>query len=339
LRPVDPRLLTHARTTRVFLAASVALGLASALLVVAQAALIAGIVVSVFQHGDDAEGQLWLLVAVSAARALVAWLTELAAHRSSAAVKSELRTRLIDHALTLGPAWLTGRRTGELATLATRGVDALDGYFSRYLPQLALAVAVPAAVLARILAADWISAAVIAVTLPLIPLFAALVGWAAQTHMDRRWRLLNRLSGHFLDVVAGLPTLKVFGRAKAQARNIRAITGDYRRATLRTLRIAFLSWRWAWECASCTVNSTCTPGCWSSYSHRRHICRCARPVPSTTPPPRGSPPPRRSSPYSTKRPRPPAGRPRPTCGPPPSPPTGCGYGTKTAPATLCPPPT
>ncbi|WP_372498240.1 thiol reductant ABC exporter subunit CydD [Streptomyces marispadix] len=241
MKPVDPRLLTHARTTRVFLAASVALGLASALLVVAQAVLIADIVVSVFQRGDGAGRPLLLLVAVSAARALVAWLTELAAHRSSAAVKSELRTRLVDHALSLGPAWLKDRRTGELATLATRGVDALDGYFSRYLPQLALAVAVPVAVLARIVAADWISAAVIAVTLPLIPLFAALVGWAAQTHVDRRWRLLTRLSGHFLDVVAGLPTLKVFGRAKAQARNIRAITGDYRRATLRTLRIAFLS--------------------------------------------------------------------------------------------------
>ncbi|QPP07611.1 thiol reductant ABC exporter subunit CydD [Streptomyces bathyalis] len=241
MRPVDPRLLAHARTTRVFLATSVVLGTVSALLVIGQAVLIADIVVRAFRHDAGVHTQLLLLLAVTAGRALVSWLTELAAHRSSAAVKSELRTRLLDHALALGPARLPGRRTGELTNLATRGIDALDGYFSRYLPQLALAVVVPAAVLVRVVTADWISAAVILVTLPLIPLFMALVGWATQAHTDRQWRLLSRLSGHFLDVVAGLPTLKIFGRAKAQARNIRAITDDYRRATLRTLRIAFLS--------------------------------------------------------------------------------------------------
>ncbi|NEB07287.1 ABC transporter transmembrane domain-containing protein, partial [Streptomyces sp. SID13726] len=125
--------------------------------------------------------------------------------------------------------------------LATRGVDALDDYFSRYLPQLGLAVVVPVAVLARIVTEDWVSAAIIVVTLPLIPLFMVLIGMATQSRMDRQWRLLSRLSGHFLDVVAGLPTLKVFGRAKAQAESIRKITDDYRQATVRTLRIAFLS--------------------------------------------------------------------------------------------------
>ncbi|MFD5130645.1 thiol reductant ABC exporter subunit CydC, partial [Streptomyces olindensis] len=124
---------------------------------------------------------------------------------------------------------------------ATRGVDALDDYFSRYLPQLGLAVVVPVAVLARIVTEDWVSAAIIVGTLPLIPVFMVLIGWATQSRMDRQWRLLSRLSGHFLDVVAGLPTLKVFGRAKAQAESIRRITGEYRRATMRTLRIAFIS--------------------------------------------------------------------------------------------------
>src|SRR5690606_16712434 len=132
-------------------------------------------------------------------------------------------------------------RTGELTALATRGVDALDDYFARYLPQLGLAAVVPVAVLARIVSSDWVSAAIILGTLPLIPLFMVLIGWATKSRMDRQWRLLTRLSGHFLDVVAGLPTLKVFGRAAAQAENIRAITADYRRATLRTLRVAFLS--------------------------------------------------------------------------------------------------
>ncbi|MFD5320974.1 thiol reductant ABC exporter subunit CydD [Streptomyces sp. NPDC127098] len=244
MRPIDPRLLRHARATRSFLAASVALGLAGALLVIGQAVLIAGIVTDAFVDGLDVtelRTPLLLLAATALGRALVSYLTELAAHRASAAVKSELRTRLLQHAAALGPGWLAGRTTGELTTLATRGIDALDGYFARYLPQLGLAVVVPVAVLARIVTDDWISAATIAGTLPLIPLFMVLIGWATQAHMDRQWRQLTRLSGHFLDVVAGLGTLKVFGRAKAQAENIRAITADYRRGTLRSLRIAFLS--------------------------------------------------------------------------------------------------
>lgn len=244
VKPVDPRLLRYARTTRPFLAGTVALGLAGAGLIVAQATLIADLVVGGFQHGEGTgalRGDLLWLAAVSVGRALVAWLTELCAHRAGAAVTSQLRNRLLTRATALGPGWLTGRRSGELTTLATRGIDALDDYFARYLPQLGLAAVVPAVVLARILFADWISALTIVLTLPLIPLFMVLVGWATRDRMDRQWRLLGRLSGHFLDVVAGLPTLKVFGRAKAQADSIRAITGDYRKATLRTLRIAFLS--------------------------------------------------------------------------------------------------
>ncbi len=244
VKPIDPRLLHYARATRLFLAAVVALGLVGALLVIAQAMLIAEIVVGGFEGGLTVTAlrtPLLLLAAVALGRALVAWLTELAAHRASAAVKSELRGRLLERAARLGPDWLTGQRTGSLVALATRGIDALDDYFARYLPQLGLAVVVPVAVLARIVTEDWVSAAIIVVTLPLIPLFMILIGWATQSRMDRQWQLLSRLSGHFLDVVAGLPTLKVFGRAKAQAESIRTITSDYRRATLRTLRIAFLS--------------------------------------------------------------------------------------------------
>ncbi|MGC0427258.1 ATP-binding cassette subfamily C protein CydCD [Streptomyces sp. SAI-195] len=244
MKPIDPRLLRYARATRIFLAAVVALGAVGAGLLVAQAMLIAEVVVGAFQHGTSAAGlrtPLLLLVAVACGRALVGWLTELAAHRASAAVKSELRGRLLERATALGPGWLSGQRTGSLVALATRGVDALDDYFSRYLPQLGLAVVVPVAVLARIVTEDWVSAAIIVGTLPLIPLFMMLIGWATQSRMDRQWRLLSRLSGHFLDVVAGLPTLKVFGRAKAQAESIKRITGEYRQATMRTLRIAFLS--------------------------------------------------------------------------------------------------
>lgn len=244
MKPIDPRLLRYARTTRFFLVAVVALGALGAGLVIAQAMLVAEVVVGAFQRGlgpGELSKPVLLLVAVSGGRALVSWLTGLAAQRASAAVKSELRLRLLQQAANLGPAWLGGRRTGSLIALATRGVDALDDYFARYLPQLGLAVVVPVAVLARIVTEDWLSALIIVLTLPLIPVFMILIGWATQSRMDRQWHLLSRLSGHFLDVVVGLPTLKVFGRAKAQAESIRRITGEYRRATMRTLRIAFLS--------------------------------------------------------------------------------------------------
>ncbi|QIP85660.1 thiol reductant ABC exporter subunit CydD [Streptomyces sp. Tu 2975] len=244
MKPIDPRLLRYAHATRRFLAAVVVLGIAGAVLVIVQAMLVAEVVVGAFQRGLSVSGlgtPLLLLAVVAVGRAAVSWLTELAAHRASAAVKSELRRRLLERAAELGPGRVSGQNIGSLVALATRGVDALDDYFSRYLPQLGLAVVVPVAVLARIVTEDWVSAAIIVVTLPLIPAFMVLIGWATQSNMDRRWRLLSRLSGHFLDVVAGLPTLKVFGRAKAQADSIRTITTQYRRATMRTLRIAFLS--------------------------------------------------------------------------------------------------
>ncbi|MEY9843172.1 ATP-binding cassette subfamily C protein CydCD [Streptacidiphilus sp. BW17] len=244
MKPVDPRLLRHARATRMFLLASVALGLVGAGLVVAQAMLVAQIVVGCFQHGQGLGrlgGPLAALAAVSLGRGVVAWATETVAHRASARVKSQLREQLLERAAALGPSRLSPQRSGELVTLATRGVDALDDYFARYVPQLALAVVVPVAVLARIVFADWVSAAIIVATLPLIPVFMVLIGMATQSQMDRQWRTLGRLSHHFLDVVAGLPTLKVFGRAKAQAESIRKITDEYRRATLRTLRVAFVS--------------------------------------------------------------------------------------------------
>jgi ABC-type transport system involved in cytochrome bd biosynthesis fused ATPase/permease subunit len=148
---------------------------------------------------------------------------------------------VLARAAALGPRWLAGRRSAELTALATEGIDALDGYFSRYLPQLILAVIVPVAVLIWVGAADLLSGVIILVTLPLIPLFGALVGMATGAYARRRWEALARLSHHFLDVVTGLPTLKVFGRSREQRASIGKVTGEYRSATLQTLRIAFLS--------------------------------------------------------------------------------------------------
>src|SRR5215211_2669868 len=241
MKPLDPRLLRYARVTWAFLAGTVVLGAAVAGLALAQATLLADVLSRAFEGTSVPVQALVLLGAVVLARSAVAWAQDVAADRASAAVKSTLRRRLLAHAVGLGPGWLAGERSGTLATLATRGIDALDGYFSRYLPQLVLALIVPVAVLVQVLAADWIAALTIAVTLPLIPVFMVLIGLYTQARTQRQWRLLARLSGHFLDVVAGLPTLKVFGRAKAQADAVRTITGEYRRATMSTLRIAFLS--------------------------------------------------------------------------------------------------
>jgi thiol reductant ABC exporter CydD subunit len=222
---------------------TIGLGLAGALLILAQAGLLAHALAAAARGTGTAAlaGTLLALLAVVLGRALVSGGGEAAALRAAAAVKSQLRRALAGHALRLGPGWLAGQPPGELAALATRGLDGLDPYFARYLPQLVLAVLVPAAVLARVLAADWVSAVIIAVTLPLIPLFAVLVGWHTRASTRRQWRQLATLAGHFLDVVEGLPTLKVFGRARRQEEVIAEVTGRYRAMTMATLRVAFLS--------------------------------------------------------------------------------------------------
>ncbi|WP_018352788.1 thiol reductant ABC exporter subunit CydD [Longispora albida] len=238
MKPFDPRLL---RLAGLPVAAVAGLGAAATGLIIAQAIVLSRALAAAFTGTPPATGTLALLAGLFAARAAVAWATETTAHRASATVKGALRQRLAAHALRLGPAWLSRQRTTEITQLATTGVNALDDYFGKYLPQLVLAVIVPIAVLAVIVPADLISGLTIIVTLPLIPVFMALIGLATAAHTRKRRLALARLGHHFLDVVAGLPTLKIFGRAKAQAQQIQTITSLYRRATLRTLRLAFLS--------------------------------------------------------------------------------------------------
>ena len=242
--PIDPRLLRYTRGTRRYLVAAVVLGGITAALVVAQAWLIAQVVsrvVAGHERRDQVGSLVGLLLLVILLRATVAWLGERMADRASASAKSDLRRALVERIAHLGPAGIERERSGRLVVLATSGIDALDSYFARYLPQLFLAVIVPVTVIVVVLASDWISAVIIAVTVPLIPLFMALVGASTKARMQRQARLLERLAGHFLDVVAGLPTLKVFGRARAQVAAVRDITDRYRTATMATLKVAFLS--------------------------------------------------------------------------------------------------
>ena len=242
MRPIDPRLLRYARAARGYLATAAGLGLVATALILAQAGLLArALATAARPTAAPLWGTLLALLCVVAARAAVTYGGEAAALRAAATVKSQLRRALAARALGLGPAWLGGQRTGEITTLATRGLDGLDPYFARYVPQLILAFAVPIAVLVRVAAADWISALVIAVTLPLIPVFAVLVGWHTKARTQRQWRVLATLAGHFLDVVEGLPTLKIFGRARAQEEVIAKVTSEYRTTTMSALRVAFLS--------------------------------------------------------------------------------------------------
>ncbi len=244
MKPVDPRLLRRARPVRAFLAALAGIGALDALLLIAQATLLADLVSRMIlapRSQAPYTSALLGLLAASAGRAALAWAREACAARTSTAVKAALRGDLI-RSLIHGPARPADReRTGELTVLATRGIDALDGYFGRYLPQLALAAIVPAVLGIRILAADPLSAVIIALTIPLIPVFMILIGLATRDYMARRWSALERLGGHFLEVVAGLPTLVAFGRAKSQQAAIHRAADAHRRATTRTLRVAFLS--------------------------------------------------------------------------------------------------
>jgi ATP-binding cassette subfamily C protein CydD len=240
MRPFDPRLPRRVPAVRGPLAALAALGALTALAVVAQATALAGVLVAAADGRLDRFALAGFVAAV-AARAALLWAQSVAAARAAATVKATLRTELLGAVGRRGPTWLAGQRTGALATLAGRGLDALDNYFTGYLPQLVLTATVPAAVLARMVFADWRSAVVVAVTLPLIPIFAALLGWQAEAATQRQWRRLARLGGHFLDMVAGLPTLRAFGRARGQVESVRRMADAHRVATMRTLRIAFLS--------------------------------------------------------------------------------------------------
>ncbi|MEW2442098.1 thiol reductant ABC exporter subunit CydD [Micromonospora marina] len=239
-RPFDPRLLRRVPAARRDLAVLAVLGGLTALLVVAQATALATLLATAFD-GRLHQQALAGFVAAVAGRALVSWVQGTVAARAAATVKAALRADLLGAVGRHGPTWVAGQRAGQLATLAGRGLDALDPYFTGYLPQLVLSVTVPVAVLARIVIADWSSALIIALTIPLIPIFGALLGWQAQAATERQWRRLSLLGGHFLDMVAGLPTLRAFGRSTGQVDVVRRMADGHRQATMKTLRIAFLS--------------------------------------------------------------------------------------------------
>lgn len=243
MRLLDPRLAQRARAVRTLLVLDSLLAVAAAALVLAQAVLLARVAARAFD-GATLEKVAWplaALVTVVTARALAAWGFEIAGRRAAADVVSRLRRDLVDARLRRDPTALDGAQSAEVATAAVSGVDALEGTFARYLPQVLLAVVVPVAVLALVASIDLLAAGVMLLTLPLVPVFMWLVGRYTERRARERWQALALLSSHFLDVVRGLPTLRAFGRAKAQTARIEEVGEEYRRATMGTLRIAFLS--------------------------------------------------------------------------------------------------
>jgi thiol reductant ABC exporter CydD subunit len=240
---LDPRLVGRARAVRTLLVADALLGVVAALLVLAQAVLLARVAARAF-GGASLSEVAWPLVAFIAvviARSVTAWGFETAGRRAATRVVSQLRLDLVEARLRHRPTALDGAESAELATAAVSGVEALDATFARYLPQLVSALVVPVAVLLLVVSIDPLAAGVMVLTLPLVPIFMWLVGRYTEHRARARWRAMSILANHFLDVVRGLPPLRAFNRGQAQADRIVTVSDEYRRASMGTLRAAFLS--------------------------------------------------------------------------------------------------
>lgn len=243
MKPVDPRLLRASRPARLHLAATGLLAICAAVVIVAQAALLAHVITRGARGSGLAAiaGPLAWLGVVLIVRAVIDGAFDALGRFGAARVMDDLRGQLASHLLLRRPGVEGTERTGRLAALAVQGIDAVEPYFSRFLPQLALAATVPVAVLVWVFPRDWIAAVILAGTVPLIPFFMILVGWMTQVRTERRWRALTGLSDYFLDVVRGLPTLRAHVREHAVGERLAGIGERYRRETMATLRLAFLS--------------------------------------------------------------------------------------------------
>jgi ATP-binding cassette, subfamily C, bacterial CydD len=241
---MNRELLRQVRSARVSLGVTVALGLLAAAATIAQLVLLSKVVERVFLGGQDlmeVRDLLVLLLGASFLRSGLLWAREVSAQRGAVRVKTELRERLFAHVLRLGPSYTRGERTGELTTTATEGIEKLDAYFGRYLPQTFLSVLVPLMIAGYVLVLDPSSAVLLLVTGPVIPLLMVLVGSYAEEHTRRQWNALSRMGASFLDALQGLTTLKVFGRSAEESEKVAAASEEFRARTMKVLRYAFLS--------------------------------------------------------------------------------------------------
>ncbi|WP_435078696.1 thiol reductant ABC exporter subunit CydD [Clavibacter michiganensis] len=243
MKPLDPRLLRHSASARAMLAVGAVVGVVQTVALVAFCWSLTQLVVRAIGGATASElGPVLALVVGSAVvRGASAWLLDVVGARGAARVTAELRRRALRAIADLGPAWTAGRSRGRLATIVGPGLDALDPYFARYVPQLILTTLATPIVVVVLFLADPLTGVTVLVTLPVIPVFMVLVGWATQEVQRRQWSRLTELASGFLDVVDGLSTLLVFGRARRQTARIRRVTEEYRVETMRVLRISFLS--------------------------------------------------------------------------------------------------
>ena len=227
-----------------WLQVSIGLGLFSGFLLIAQAWFLASAINSVIfekQTLPEVQSWLWMLLAVFLVRAFLAWASEKTAFYASAKIKQQLRNKLHQHLLNAGPITLGNEASGERVNTLVDGIEALENYYARYLPAMSLIVLVPLSILVFVFPIDWISATVMLLTAPLIPFFMILIGKGTESLNKKQWRKLARMSAHFLDMIQGLTTLKIFNTSKREAELIARISDDYRRSTMSVLRVAFLS--------------------------------------------------------------------------------------------------
>lgn len=238
------RLLTLTRDSRFHLTLTILSGLLAGFLTIWQAHLLSSVINNVFLEKQTLAQVMSLLIFILLAisgRAFLSWLSEVSANAVAVKIKTDLREKLFAHILKLGPAYSKNQRTGELTTAAVEGIEALDAYFSQYLPQLVITALVPISILIFVFPIDLLTGFVFLITAPLIPFFMIIIGKGAEIVTKRQYDTLQLLSSHFLDSLQGLTTLKLFGQSKGQAKNIAIISDQYRDTTLKVLRITFLS--------------------------------------------------------------------------------------------------
>lgn len=238
--PVDPRLWRYAAASRSFFVVIALLSLLQTAVIVGFAFFTTRAIVDAIA-GADLAGTLLALAGIVVARSVLALIRERVAARASARVESQLRAAVLDGVAQLGPEWTASRSTSHLALVAGRGLDALEPYVGRYLPQLVQTVIATPILVAAMWSADAISGLTVLLTLPLIPIFMILIGLATRSVQRRQWETLTRLATRFSETVQGLSTLTVFGRQRRAADAIERVTDDYRRETMTVLRVSFLS--------------------------------------------------------------------------------------------------
>lgn len=243
-KAIDRWLRSHAAQVRLPVSLNAAIGLFGGLLIVLQAWLLARVVDALAIRGQALESVAPLLagmLGVFALRALTAVASERTAFAVAARIKPAMRDMLYAQIEALGPAWTRSQRSGELANTLVDGVESLEKYYALYLPQSALAALVPLSILVFVFPADWVSGLIMLITAPLIPAFMILIGKGAERLNQRQWRRLARMSAHFLDMIEGLTTLKLFNASRAESEIIARISDEYRKSTMAVLRVAFLS--------------------------------------------------------------------------------------------------